>query len=197
MGTLGKLRDPMNRAYQLPRLPRAYYQGDAVVHWTQATFDRLRGWLTSEFHLRFRELMLHAAAREGLLCLFYCLMPDHIHLVWMGLRLDSDQSNGMAFLRTYLEPLLAPAQFQPQAQDSVLREEQRRRNTFAKVCHYLAENPVEAGLVKRGDEWEFTGCVVPGYPKLHPLAADFWPKFWRIYGKLRQPDAGNIKRPPL
>jgi REP element-mobilizing transposase RayT len=195
MSTTGKIRDPLNRAYQLPRLPRAYYQGDAVVHWTQTTFDRLQGWLTPEFHLRFRELMLHAAAREGLLCPMYCLMPDHLHLVWMGLRIDSDQLNGMAFLRTYLEPLLAPVQFQPQAQDCVLREEQRRRNAFAKVCFYIAENPVKAELVKRVADWPFTGCIVPGYPKLHPLADDFWPKFWRLYGKLRQPDAGNIKRP--
>ena len=59
----------------------------------------------------FRELMLHAAAREGLACPVYCLMPDHIHLVWMGLRRNSDQINGMAFLRTYLEPALHPARF--------------------------------------------------------------------------------------
>jgi putative transposase len=197
MSTTGKLRDPLNRAYQLPRLPRAYYQGDAVVHWTQTTLDRLQGWLTPEFHLRFRELMLHAASREGLFCPMYCLMPDHIHLVWMGLRLDSDQLNGMEFLRTYLEPLLAPAQFQPQAQDRVLRDEQRRHGVFAKTCFYIAENPVKAELVKNLTDWKFTGCVVPGYPKLHPLADDFWPKFWRLYGKLRQADAGNLKRPLL
>lgn len=197
MNSSAKLRDPLNRAYQLPRLPREYYQGDAVVHWTQTTFDRLRGWLTPEFHLRFRELMMHAAAREGLLCPLYCLMPDHIHQVWMGWRLDSDQLNGMAFLRTHLEPLLGPAQFQPQAQDRVLREEQRRRNAFAKVCRYVAETPVRAELVKDAARWEFTGCIVPRYPKLPPLAEDFWPQFWRLYGKLRQPDAGDIKRPLL
>jgi hypothetical protein len=28
-------------------------------------------------------------------------MADHIHLIWIGLRLDSDQRNGMAFLRTH------------------------------------------------------------------------------------------------
>ncbi|KAF0178252.1 MAG: hypothetical protein FD161_1999 [Limisphaerales bacterium] len=197
MSTPGKLRDPLNRAYQLPRLPRGYYQGDAVLHWTQTTFDRQQEWLTPDFHLRFRELLLHAAAREGLLCPMYCLMPDHIHLVWMGLRLDSDQLNGMAFLRTYLEPLLAPARFQPQAQDRVLREEQRRRGAFAETCFYIAENPVKAELVEDVRAWSFTGCVVPGYPTLQPLAEDYWPKFWRIYGKLRQPDAGNIRRPPL
>ena len=33
----------------------------------------------------------------------YCLMPDHLHLVWMGLKLESDQLNGMAFLRKHLD----------------------------------------------------------------------------------------------
>ncbi|HZI30731.1 MAG TPA: hypothetical protein VFF11_00215, partial [Candidatus Binatia bacterium] len=81
-------RDPLNRAFYLPRLPRGYYQADAVVFWTLTVFDKVKGWLTSAFHQRFRELMLHTAAREGLACPIYCLMPDHIHLVWMGLRLD-------------------------------------------------------------------------------------------------------------
>ena len=140
-------RDPPNRAFYLPRLPREYYQADAVVHWTLTIFDRAQGWLTPSFHGQFRELLLHAAAREGLACPIYCLMPDHLHLVWMGLRLDSDQLNGMAFLRTYLEPALQSAKFQPQAQDNVLREQERKRNAFAKVCFYIADNPVRAELI--------------------------------------------------
>ena len=190
-------RDPLNRAFYLPRLPREHYQGDAVVFWTLTIFDQVTGWLTPAFHTRFRELLFHAAAREGLVCPIYCLMPDHLHLVWMGLRLDSDQLNGMAFLRTYLKPGLAPARFQPQAQDEVLREEQRRRNAFAKVCFYIAANPVRAGLVAQPEEWPFVGCVVSGYPKLNPLAAEDWQKFWKIYSKLRQPDAGHLTRPPI
>jgi hypothetical protein len=127
-------RDPLNRAFSLPRLPREHYQADAVVFWTLTMFDKAKGWLTPAFHQRFRELMFHVAARGGLICPIYCLMPDHIHLIWMGLRLDSDQVNGMPFLRIYLEPELSPAKFQPQPQDEVLREEQRKRNAFAKVC---------------------------------------------------------------
>jgi len=191
------LRDPLNRAFYLPRLAREYYQGDAVVHWTLTVFDHAQGWLTTGFHAVFRELMLHASAREGLVCPVYCLMPDHLHLVWMGLRLDSDQLNGMAFLRTYLEPALHPAQFQPQAQDNVLRESERTHNAFAKVCFYIMENPARAKLLKAGECWPFTGCIVPGYPKLNPLEEGFWEKFWKIYANLLQPDAGNIKRPPL
>src|SRR4051812_34867357 len=111
-----------SRGHFLPRLPREFYQGDAVVHWTLTVFDQKTGWLNDSFHRQFRELMLHVAAREGLFCPTYCLMPNHVHLIWMGLRFDTDQKNGMAFLRTYLEPHLAPHKFQPQAHDHVLSE---------------------------------------------------------------------------
>src|SRR5882724_3925368 len=150
----------------LPRLPREYYQGDAVVHWTMTVFDRATGWLNDAFHARFRELILHTAAREGLFCPMYCLMPDHLHLIWMGLRLDSDQLNGMSFLRTYLEPALSPQKFQHQAHDHVPKEEERRRNAFVRVCNYILENPLRAELVKHPAEWPFSGAVVPGYPTL-------------------------------
>ena len=185
-----------NRAFYLPRLPREYYQGDAVVHWTLPISHRRQGWLDERFHAAFRELMLHTAVREGLACPTYCLMPDHLHLVWMGLRLVTDQRNGMAFLRTHLEPKLAPGKFQHQAHDHVLKDEERRRNAFASVCHYVLENPVKAELVQHADEWPFSGAVVPGYPTLHPLRDDFWEKFWKRYGAMKAPDAGEIVRPP-
>jgi hypothetical protein len=52
------------RAFYLPRLPREYYQGDAMVHWTLAIAHRRSGRLDEPFHTAFRELLLHAAARE-------------------------------------------------------------------------------------------------------------------------------------
>ena len=141
--------------------------------------------------------MLHAAAREGLLCPTYCLMPDHLHLVWMGLRLDTDQLNGMAFLRTHLEGALAPERFQHQAHDHVLKERERRRNAFSAVCWYIIENPLRGELVKAVTEWPFIGALVPGYPTLQPLQEDVWAKFWKQYQVMRHPDAGNIIRPPI
>jgi REP element-mobilizing transposase RayT len=195
------------RAYYLPRLGREFYQGAAAVHWTLTVFDRGTGWLNDSFHSRFRELMLHVAAREGLLCPIYCLMPDHIHLLWLGLRRDTDQLNGMSFLRTHLKPLLLPHKFQPQAHDHVLREEERKRGAFAKIGFYILANPVRAHLIGESESWPFCGAVIPGYPALHPLAEDFWPKFWKIYPAARPssvaalrrvdaPDAGERKLPP-
>jgi REP element-mobilizing transposase RayT len=178
-----------NRAIYLPRLPREYYQGDAVVHWTLPISHRRQGWLDEALQAAFHELMLHTAAREGLSCPTYCLMPDHLHLVWMGLRLDSDQLNGMACLRT------APQKFQHQAHDHVLKEKARRHNVFARACHYILENPLQAGLVKHPNEWPFSGAVVAGYPTLHPLQDDFWPRFWKLHAQAKRPDAGTIRHP--
>jgi len=187
----------MNRRFYLPRLPREYYQADAVVHWTLNLSKHGKGWLNDAFHAQFRELILHTAAREGLFCPTYCLMPDHLHLVWMGLRRDSDQLNGMAFLRSQLKPALAPFRFQHQAHDHVLKQEERLRNAFAKVCSYILDNPLEAKLVERRENWRYCGAVVPGYPKLQPCQREYWPTFWKLYHKVREPNAGAIVRPSI
>ena len=184
------------RSYYLPRLSPEFYQGDAVVHWTLTMFNRGTGWLSDRFHQQFRELMLHVAAREGLFCPAYCLMPDHVHLLWMGLRGDSDQRNGMSFLRTHLKPHLRPFKFQVQAHDHVFRDEERKRNAFAKVCFYVLANPVRARLIGDKEIWPFSGAVIPGYPALHPLEKDFWPFFWKLYIASRSPEAGQRKLPP-
>ena len=191
------MKDFSVRPYYLPRLPREYYQADAIVHWTLTVFDRVQGWLNEAFHARFRELMLHTAAREGLFCPAYCLMPDHLHLVWMGLRPDTDQLNGMAFLRTHLEPALAPAQFQPQAHDHVLRHEERGRDAFMASVAYDLQNPVLKGLAARPEDRPFTGCVAPGYPTFHPLEDGFWPKFWKLYVAQRDVACDRHILPPL
>jgi REP element-mobilizing transposase RayT len=186
-----------NRSFYLQRLPREYYQADAVVHWTLPIALRGTGWLDDAFHAHFREIMLHAAAREGLFCPTYCLMPDHIHLIWMGMRRATEQKNGMKFLREHLATHLRPHHFQHQAHDHVLKAEERKRGAFARVCFYILDNARREGLVAHPREWEFCGAVVPGYPALHPLEDDFWPIFWRVYAVNLAMDAGKIIRPPF
>jgi putative transposase len=173
-----------------------FYRGDAAVHWTLTVFDRKTGWLNHSFHSGFRELLLHVAAREGLFCPAYCLMPDHIHLLWLGLRHDTDQRNGMSFIRTHLEPRLSPHKFQPQAHDHVLRDEERKRGAFAKISFYILANPIRAGLVPETGIWPYGGAAIPGYPNLHPLENDFWPTFWELLRQQRQLGTGERKLPP-
>jgi REP element-mobilizing transposase RayT len=190
-------RENIHRTFYLPRLPREYYLGDAVVHWTLPIAMRGTGWLDDRFHARFREVLLHTVHREGFFCPTYCLMPDHMHAVWMGLRLETDQRKGMKFFREHLAGALFPHRFQHQAHDHVLREEQRKRNAFARICFYVIDNARKAGLVENVNDWPFAGAIVPGYPTLHPFRNGFWPLFWKLYQAARSPDAGNLKRPPL
>jgi REP element-mobilizing transposase RayT len=180
--------------HHLPRLAPEFYRGFAVVQWTITLERRATGWLDDRFHLQFRELLLHAAAREGLFCPVYVLMPDHLHLIWMGLRVDSDQRNAMKFLRKHLAAELARRspnavefELQKQSHDSVLREKDRLRGAFEKSSFYVLDNPRRKGLVNHPREWPWLGAVVPGYPFLHPLEADFWKLFWKLYAELREP----------
>ena len=130
--------------------------------------------------------MLHVAARERLFCPIYCLMPDHLHLVWMGICRQTDQLRAMAFLRTHLEPALAPYCFQHQPHDHVLGEKERTGGAFEAICSYIAANPVRDELVPKAEDWRFSGAVVPGYPTLNPFQPDYWEKFWRIHSKQRE-----------
>ena len=130
--------------------------------------------------------MLHAAART-LLCPAYCLMPDHLHLVWMGLRQQSDQLNAMKFLRTHLEPKLCQQRrWQHQPNDRVLRPEERQRNAFGQTCAYILANPVRAQLVENESDWSYSGTIVPGYPELNPFDKKFRPIFWKLYERERE-----------
>jgi len=189
--------NPDGHQEHLPRLPRHFYQAHAVVHWTQTIDKREQGWLNDRFHQKFRELILHACVRENLFCPAYCLMPDHTHCVWMGMRRESDQINGMKFFRRYLNPLLTPQKLQRQACDHVLREPQRKRGVFAKVCFYVLENPVRDHRVEFARDWPFLGCVVPGYPDLHPLEDGFWELFWKLYVQCRDGELPPTGGPPL
>jgi REP element-mobilizing transposase RayT len=190
----------------LPRLERSLYQAFAAVHWTMRIEPSTLGWLTESFHRDFRTVLLHACVREQLFCPAYCLMPDHLHLIWLGLSLQSNQLNGMRFLRTYLNRMLEGKpienrksavdsrpqppmkwELQQQAFDHVLREEERKQNAFAKVCFYILANPVRAELAKHENDWSFGGAIIPGYPDLYPFQEDYWELFWKIYYKHREP----------
>src|SRR5690349_16533138 len=99
LGTPSSMRPPpltpQPPQRHLSRLAPEFYRAFAVVHWTITLERRATGWLNDSFHAHFRELLLHAAVREGLFCPAYVLMPDHMHLIWMGLRVNSDQRNAM------------------------------------------------------------------------------------------------------
>ena len=166
---------------KLPRLPREHYQGFACVFWTHTIDGRETGWLSDDFHHRFRELLVHCCARYRLTCPAYVLMPEHCHVVLMGLSVESDQLLGTRFFRQAMSVLLAPAKLQERPYDHVLRENERVRGAFISACAYVRDNPVRRNLVNDWREWRFGGAVVAGYPAFDPKSEMFWTDFWKIY----------------
>lgn len=184
---------PQPPLHHLPRLSHEHYRGTAAILWTITFEHRAVGWLDPLFHTIFRELLLHTAARESLHCPVYVLMPDHIHLCWLGLKLTSDQRNAMRFLRTLLQAELNRRSsdarkytLQKQSHDTVLQEKDRTHGAFARTCFYILDNPQRKNLVNHPRDWPFLGAVVPGYPSLHPLNENFWPLFWKLYANHRK-----------
>jgi REP element-mobilizing transposase RayT len=173
----------------LKRLPPEYYRGQAYIHWSLTMDERKTGWLVPIFYYKFRELLTHTMFRYGVCCPIYCLMPDHVHLLWLGVLDGSDQRNAMKFFRGQLNPVLSKlgAQLQDQPYDHVLREEERERTAFENTAEYIARNPERKGLVKPDcfAEYKYTGCLVPGYPDLTPFQTGYWDLFWRLYSRLR------------
>ncbi len=174
----------------LARLDRGYYRGQAYVHWTITIQDRKTGWLVPIFYYKFRELLTHATFRYSITCPIYCLMPDHIHLLWIGIDDRADQIKAMKYFRKQLAiPLKALGyELQHQPYDHVLKDEERLEASVANLVEYIARNPERKQLVPVDGyrDYKFTGCLIPGYPELTLWQPDYWPRFWRTYSFLRK-----------
>ena len=90
----------------LKRLPPEYYRGQAYVHWTMTIHERKTGWLSPVFYYKFRELLTHTMFRYALCCPIYCCMPDHFHLIWVGILSASDQRIAVKYFRKRLNLVL-------------------------------------------------------------------------------------------
>ena len=174
----------------LRRLPPGNYRGQAWVHWSLTIDERKTGWLSPVFYYKFRELLTHSLFRHALCCPIFCLMPDHIHMVWIGILDQSDQLPAMKHFRKRLNGVLSciNMQLQGQAYDNVLDENERQESALMETCEYIARNPERAGLVSVDAyaEYKYSDCLVPGYPELKVFSSDYWMRFWRAYSFLRK-----------
>ena len=173
----------------LKRLPDCYYQHAAWVHWVMTIDGRRCWWLDALMHAQIREAMLQTFARYQLICPVYCLMPDHAHFVWCGCAARSDQRKASAFFRRNWNVLLERRgrELQKQGFDHVLVETERNSDALEDTCEYVMKNPARAELTQCWQDWDYSGSLAPGYPRLHPQEDRFWPRFWTAYNSLREP----------
>lgn len=165
----------MNQRDHLRRLARVHYQADSIVHWVINMLDRRQGWLTSTFYYRFRELLTHTMFRYGLSCPIYCLMPDHFHMVWMGLCDGSDQLNAMKHFRCSTNESLTRIGFelQDQAFDHVLRNDERRMKRFISFANTSPETPSEPDWLDRTNS-RHTVTLAVWYRATHHCVHSKW-----------------------
>src|ERR1700733_13198482 len=109
----------------LYRLRPEAYRGQAYIHWSMTMEDRKEGWLIPTLYFKYREILAHTMFRYGLCCPIYCCMPDHLHLIWIGVLNEADQLLAMRFFRRQLNSVLEKLGFtlQREAYDHVLRDE--------------------------------------------------------------------------
>jgi len=160
-----------------------------MVHWVMSMRNRACGWLGERFHRWFRECLIHACGRHGVAARTYCLMPDHIHLLSVGLFPQSDQ---ILFLRPLRRTLGGWLQregrwdFQKQPYDHVLRPEELRADRVRGLVRYITENPVRRDLVDRAERYPYSGCIVAGIPDLGLWGDDADLRFHRACAYLKK-----------
>ncbi len=168
--------------HHLPRLVPEYYKGFAAVHWTMPIVERRSGWLSESFHAHLREVLLHALARYDCCCPIYCLMPDHMHFMFVGWSANADQLLLIRFLRKHLNDLLKEydldCEFQKQAHDHVMRRDEMDESEFESSVLYIANNPVKAELVRETKDYPYTRVMLPGFPRIDFWSAGYWRIFW-------------------
>lgn len=147
----------MAKRDHLRRLDDAPYRGHAVVHWTMTIRDRRTGWLDAKFYCRFRELLTHSQFRFAIACPILCLMPDHVHLMWMGILDSSDQRLAMRHLRKRCSESLSRIGFELQDQpyDHVLGEDERQEKAF--IAQSSQAGAADAGYAVASRLEEFLG----------------------------------------
>lgn len=165
---------------KLPRLDPANYSGRTYVFWTHTTGQRAKFALTNELHYFFREMLLHTCTRYRLATPVYCIMPDHIHLLWIGLNSESDQLKASSFLRKYFGLGILPLRWQRQAHDHVVREDERASGRYGDTIQYILNNPVRAGLAENWIDYPYLGAMLPGYPDLERRDPNFHDRFWKL-----------------
>src|SRR5206468_12443692 len=89
----------------------------------------------------------------------YCFMPEHVHLLLRGTRLDADTWAAMAAFKQRSGFWIAANRPEFSWQKDYWDHVVRRSEGVRALVRYIAENPVRRGLVTQWDEYPFTGSI--------------------------------------
>ncbi|MGV3613882.1 MAG: transposase [Fimbriimonas sp.] len=155
------------------RLPEAAYVGRKAVSFVVCEAARRPLLANPQVVDALVPLLSRSAAAEGCVVPVYCFMPDHVHVMVLGLRDDSRPKSAMERFKNaagrwaeYDSTL--GIRFQKDFYDQIVR----RGKGYASHVRYVALNPVRAGLVTHIEAWPFTGAI--GADLNETLLDAFW-----------------------
>jgi REP-associated tyrosine transposase len=140
-----------------PHMEKFSYVGKYRYFLTLCTYDRRPYFERSEVVQLVREQILRATTQEQFLCIAYCYMPDHLHLLVEGV---TDGADLRMFIKAakqysgyYFKQLHGQQLWQRYGYEHVLRDDIERATTL----RYILDNPVNCGLTKEPEEYPFLG----------------------------------------
>ncbi len=111
-------------------------------------------------------------------------MPDHLHILFASVGLDTDQLLWSKAARRALNLVLKPYRLQKQAYDHVLRPSESGPDAFCMLVHYILGNPVRAGLVENPETWPYSGSSLSPLADLDAKNLDFKERWWAYWTSL-------------
>jgi len=163
----------------MPEYRRILYQG-GTYFFTLVTYKRQKIFLSHDVSFIFYESLEHIQRLHPFTNVAYCIMPDHIHLIW---RLPEDDANysmrisqikrrfARAFVKKYGIPVVRNMQHEKRRELTIwqrrfwehLIRDEADLNQHIDYIHY---NPVKHGMVDRVCDWvdsSFHRYVQEGY----------------------------------
>jgi len=108
----------------------------------------------------------------------YCVMPDHLHALLIGLDRGSNMMNLVEHFKKvsndFHRNVHGKELWQKKFYDRILRESDPNGD----VANYIWMNPVRKGLCATPEEWEFSGSFKSDYPGYVHADVD-WKPPWR------------------
>ncbi len=139
------------------RLRREFYQGSISVAFTLCVAGRKQLFTSAGIVGLFVPFLKEVVERHHFHAI-YCFMPDHLHLISIGIDEKSDHLRGVEDFKQlsgyWLKSRLPLFQWQKSFYDRVLRQTE-----LGTQVRYVIDNPVRKRLVREWRDYPFIGSI--------------------------------------
>ena len=144
---------------QTHRLPRPCYRGEVAFAYTARLVSGGEAINCPRGAQPLIDALTASAVQHSCSVPVYCIMPDHVHVIFQGTDGSADTWRAMVEFKQrsgfWLARHFPGTRWQKDFYDHILRSEDEVRDALV----YIAANPLRAGLVLDPAEYPFTGSI--------------------------------------